>query len=30
MEANDFDVFGASCRLSTPAQLAVVARGLWR
>jgi phytoene synthase len=30
MEANDFDVFGASCRLSTPAKLAVVARGLLR
>jgi len=30
MEANGFDVFGASCRLSTPAKLAVVARGLWR
>jgi phytoene synthase len=30
MEANGFDVFGASCRLSTPAKLAVVARGLVR
>jgi phytoene synthase len=30
IEANDFDVFGASCRLSTPAKLAVVARGLLR
>ena len=30
MEANGFDVFGASCRLSTPAKLAVVARGLLR
>lgn len=30
MEANDFDVFDASCRLSTPAKLAVVARGLVR
>ncbi|HEY8028978.1 MAG TPA: squalene/phytoene synthase family protein [Gaiellaceae bacterium] len=30
MEANGFDVFTASCRLSTPAKLAVVARGLWR
>jgi phytoene synthase len=30
MEANDFDVFGASCSLSTPAKLAVVARGLVR
>jgi phytoene synthase len=30
MEANEFDVFGASCRLSTPAKLAVVARGLVR
>jgi phytoene synthase len=30
MEANDFDVFGSSCRLSTPAKLAVVARGLLR
>jgi 15-cis-phytoene synthase len=30
MEANDFDVFNASCRLSTPAKLAVVARGLVR
>ena len=30
MEANDFDVFTASCRLSTPAKLAVVARGMWR
>ena len=30
MEANDFDVFSADCRLSTPAKLAVVARGLVR
>ena len=30
MEANRFDVFSASCRLSTPAKLAVVARGLLR
>jgi phytoene synthase len=30
MEANGFDVFGPSCRLSTPAKLAVVARGLFR
>ncbi len=30
MEANGFDVFDASCRLSTPAKLAVVARGMWR
>lgn len=30
MEANGFDVFTASCRLSTPAKLAVVARGLVR
>ncbi len=30
MEANGFDVFGPSCRLSTPAKLAVVARGLVR
>jgi phytoene synthase len=30
MEANGFDVFGADCRLSTPAKLAVVARGMWR
>jgi phytoene synthase len=30
MEANGFDVFGPSCRLSTPAKLAVVARGLLR
>jgi phytoene synthase len=30
MQANGFDVFGASCRLSTPAKLAVVARGLRR
>jgi phytoene synthase len=30
MEANRFDVFDASCRLSTPAKLAVVARGLFR
>ena len=28
MEANGFDVFDASCRLSTPAKLAVVARGV--
>ena len=30
MEANGFDVFDASCRLSIPAKLAVVARGMWR
>jgi phytoene synthase len=30
IEANGFDVFGHSCRLSTPAKLAVVARGLVR
>ena len=30
MEANGFDVFSASCRLSTPAKLAVVAKGLVR
>lgn len=30
MEANGYDVFGASCRLSAPAKLAVVARGLVR
>jgi 15-cis-phytoene synthase len=30
MEANGFDVFDASCRLSTAAKLAVVARGLRR
>ncbi len=30
MEANEFDVFGASCRLSPAAKLAVVARGMWR
>jgi phytoene synthase len=30
MEANGFDVFSADCRLSTPAKLAVVARGLVR
>jgi 15-cis-phytoene synthase len=30
MEANGFDVFSASCRLSTPAKLAVLARGLMR
>jgi phytoene synthase len=30
MEANRFDVFGASCRLSTHEKLAVVARGLIR
>jgi phytoene synthase len=29
MEANDFDVFDKSCRLSTPAKLGVVARGLF-
>jgi phytoene synthase len=28
IEANGFDVFGPSCRLSTPAKLAVVVRGL--
>jgi phytoene synthase len=28
MEGNDFDVFDKSCRLSAPAKLAVVARGL--
>jgi phytoene synthase len=28
IEANGFDVFGPSCRLSTPAKLAVVAKGL--
>jgi len=28
MEANEFDVFGRSCRLSTREKLAVVARGL--
>jgi len=30
IEANGYDVFGESCRLSTPAKLAVVARGLLR
>ena len=30
MESNGFDVFNASCRLSIPAKLAVVARGMWR
>lgn len=30
IERNGFDVFGPSCRLSTPAKLAVVARGLVR
>jgi phytoene synthase len=30
IEANGFDVFGPSCRLSTPAKLAVVARGIFR
>jgi len=30
MEANGFDVFSASCRLSTTAKLGVVARGLLR
>ena len=30
MEANAFDVFTASCRLSTRSKLAVVARGMWR
>jgi len=30
MEANGFDVFGASCRLSTREKLGVVARGLLR
>jgi phytoene synthase len=30
MEANGFDVFNDSCRLSTPAKLAVIARGLRR
>jgi phytoene/squalene synthetase len=30
IETNGFDVFGASCRLSLPAKLAVVARGLLR
>jgi phytoene synthase len=29
MEANDFDVFDKSCRLSTRAKLGVVARNLW-
>ena len=30
IEANGFDVFGPSCRLSTREKLAVVARGLMR
>jgi 15-cis-phytoene synthase len=30
IEAGGFDVFGEKTRLSTPAKLAVVARGLWR
>ncbi len=30
IEANGYDVFGAKTRLSAPAKLAVVARGLWR
>jgi len=30
IEANGWDVFGEKTRLSTPAKLAVVARGLWR
>jgi phytoene synthase len=30
MESNGFDVFGPSCRLSTRAKLAVVARGMLR
>jgi phytoene synthase len=30
IEANGFDVFGASCRLSMPTKLAVVVRGLLR
>ena len=30
IEASGFDVFGAKTRLSAPAKLAVVARGLWR
>jgi 15-cis-phytoene synthase len=30
IEANGFDVFGPSCRLSTPAKLVVVAKGLLR
>ena len=30
MEANDFDVFDKSCRLSTREKLTVVARGLVR
>ena len=30
IEANGFDVFGPSCKLSTPAKLAVVAKGLLR
>jgi phytoene synthase len=30
IEANGYDVFGPSCRLSTPAKLVVVAKGLVR
>jgi phytoene synthase len=30
IEASGYDVFGEKTRLSTPAKLAVVARGLWR
>ena len=30
IEANGWDVFGGPTRLSAPAKLAVVARGLWR
>jgi phytoene synthase len=30
IEANGYDVFGPKTRLSTPAKLTVVARGLWR
>jgi phytoene synthase len=30
IEASGFDVFGEKTRLSTPAKLAVVAKGLWR
>ncbi|HET7571142.1 MAG TPA: phytoene/squalene synthase family protein [Gaiellaceae bacterium] len=30
IEANGYDVFGPKTRLSAPAKLAVVARGLWR
>jgi phytoene/squalene synthetase len=30
IEANGFDVFGPSCRLSTPSKLVVVAKGLLR